>query len=73
MATRPEGASEAVSAARGYPDLHEHIDALREAGLLIEVEREINKDTEMHPLVRWQFRGGIDEEDRKAFLFTNVV
>jgi hypothetical protein len=26
----------------------------------------------MHPLVRWQFRGGIAEKDRKAFLFTNV-
>ena len=59
--------------ARGYHDLHEHIAALREAGLLIEVDRRINKDTEMHPLVRWQFRGGIDAEDRKAFLFTNVT
>ena len=59
--------------ARGYRDLHEHIAALREAGLLIEVDRRINKDTEMHPLVRWQFRGGIDAEDRKAFLFTDVV
>ena len=58
---------------RGYPDLHEHIGALREAGLLIEVDREINKDTEMHPLVRWQYRGGIPEDRRKAFLFTNVV
>ena len=27
----------------------------------------------MHPLVRWQFRGGIAERDRKAFLFTNVT
>jgi hypothetical protein len=27
------------------------------------VDRLINKDTEMHPLVRWQFRGGIPEED----------
>jgi 4-hydroxy-3-polyprenylbenzoate decarboxylase len=27
----------------------------------------------MHPLVRWQFRGGIEEKDRKAFLFTNVT
>ena len=59
--------------ARGYRDLHEHIDALRAAGLLIEVDRRINKDTEMHPLVRWQFRGGIAAEDRKAFLFTNVT
>ena len=58
---------------RGYRDLHEHIVALREAGLLIEVDRLINKDTEMHPLVRWQFRGGIPAEDRKAFLFTNVT
>ena len=73
MATSIQDASKAALAARGYPDLHEHIIALREAGLLIEVDREINKDTEMHPLVRWQFRGGIDEEDRKAFLFTNVV
>jgi UbiD family decarboxylase len=58
---------------RSYPDLHDHIRSLDEAGLLIKVDREINKDTEMHPLVRWQFRGGIAEKDRKAFLFTNVV
>ena len=59
--------------ARGYPDLHDHIATLDEAGLLVRVDREINKDTEMHPLVRWQFRGGIPEHERKAFLFTNVV
>jgi UbiD family decarboxylase len=58
---------------RRYPDLHEHLQALERAGLLIKVERPINKDTEMHPLVRWQFRGGIEEKDRKAFLFTNVT
>src|SRR5215813_4783963 len=60
-------------AARPYPDLHDHLQALEAAGLLIRVDRPINKDTEMHPLVRWQFRGGIAERDRKAFLFTNVV
>src|SRR5215468_5078012 len=59
--------------ARSYPDLHDHIRTLDAAGLLIKVDREINKDTEMHPLVRWQFRGGIAEKDRKAFLFTNVT
>ncbi len=59
--------------ARAYPDLHDHIETLDKAGLLIRVDREINKDTEMHPLVRWQFRGGIPEDERKAFLFTNVV
>src|SRR6266446_343318 len=58
---------------RAYPDLHEHLEALERAGLLITVDRPINKDTEMHPLVRWQFRGGIEEPDRKAFLFTNVT
>jgi len=59
--------------ARRYPDLHDHIRALDAAGLLVTVDRPINKDTEMHPLVRWQFRGGIEEKDRKAFLFINVV
>ena len=63
----------AETAARGYADLHEHIAELRRHGLLLEIDREINKDTEMHPLVRWQFRGGVPEEDRKAFLFTNIV
>src|SRR5882672_11269909 len=63
----------ASGASRGYPDLHDHIEALRKAGLLIEVDRPINKDTEMHPLVRWQYSGGIPEDARRAFLFTNVT
>jgi UbiD family decarboxylase len=58
---------------RAYPDLHDHLRALDAAGLLITVDRAIDKDTEMHPLVRWQFRGGIEEKDRKAFLFRNVT
>src|SRR5262244_585619 len=66
-------ASAATTPPRGYPDLHDHLRALDEAGLLVTVDRAINKDTEMHPLVRWQFRGGIEEKDRRAFLFTNVV
>jgi UbiD family decarboxylase len=57
----------------GYADLHDHIDRLDKAGLLRRIDAPINKDTEMHPLVRWQFRGGIPEHDRKAFLFTNIV
>lgn len=61
------------STARGYADLHDHLDALEAAGLLVRVTRPINKDTELHPLVRWQFRGGIPEARRKAFLFENVV
>jgi 4-hydroxy-3-polyprenylbenzoate decarboxylase len=55
---------------RSYCDLHEHVLALHRAGLLTIVDEPINKDTEMHPLVRWQYRGGIAESDRRAFLFT---
>jgi hypothetical protein len=41
--------------------------------MIVRVEWAINKDTELHPLVRWQFCGGLKEADRKAFLFSNVV
>lgn len=58
---------------RKYHDLHEHLGALEDSGLLVRVDRPINKDTELHPLVRWQFRGGVPEKERKAFLFENVV
>jgi UbiD family decarboxylase len=58
---------------RGYPDLHEHLDALRKQGLLLTIDRPIDKDSELHPLVRWQFVGGMAEDERKAFLFTNVT
>src|SRR5487761_2477121 len=68
-----KGKAAAPAPSRGYPDLHDHIEALKKAGLLIVVDRLINKDTEMHPLVRWQYRGGMAPEDRKAFLFTNVT
>ena len=56
--------------ARAYADLHAHVLALRRADLLHVIDEPINKDTEMHPLVRWQYRGGIPEAGRKAFLFT---
>src|SRR5260370_1263628 len=54
-------------------DFQTHLAALEANGLLVRVDRPINKDTELHPLVRWQFLGGIPEDDRRAFLFTNVV
>ncbi len=54
------------------PDLQDHIAALDDAGLLQRIDSPINKDTELHPLVRWQFRGGIPDAQRKAFLFTDV-
>jgi 4-hydroxy-3-polyprenylbenzoate decarboxylase len=58
---------------RNYPDLHDHLDTLRAKDLLITVAEKIDKDAELHPLVRWAFVGGMKEEERKAFLFTNIV
>jgi len=55
-----------------YRDVREHLAALEENGKLLKIKRKVNKDTELMPLVRWQFRG-LEEEDRKAFLFENVV
>lgn len=55
-----------------YRDLREQLEALEAAGLLHRITAEVNKDTELMPLVRWQFRG-LDEKDRKAFLFENIV
>jgi UbiD family decarboxylase len=55
-----------------YTDLHEHLKKLESHGLLRRITRLINKDTELHPLVRWQYRG-LAQEDRKAWLFENVT
>src|SRR5579864_644483 len=60
-------------ASRPRLDFQEHLADLEAQGLLVRVDRPINKDTELHPLVRWQFLGGIPEDERRAFLFTNVV
>ncbi|MCC1494552.1 UbiD family decarboxylase [Cognatishimia sp. F0-27] len=54
-------------------DFQEHLQRLEERGLLTRIDRAIDKDSELHPLTRWQFQGGIPAEDRKAFLFTNVT
>src|SRR5262247_557688 len=54
-------------------DFQKHLATLEAEGLLVRVERPIDKDSELHPLVRWQFQGGLAEEQRRAFLFTNVV
>jgi 4-hydroxy-3-polyprenylbenzoate decarboxylase len=62
-----------TDATRGYPDLHAHLDALKKEGLLLTIDEPIDKDSELHALVRWQFVGGIAEAERKAFLFTNIV
>ena len=54
-------------------DFQEHLDRLDAAGLVTRIDRPINKDTELNPLVRWQFLGNFPEADRRAFVFTNVT
>jgi len=50
-----------------FRDLREHLEALDKAGLLVKIDEAINKDTELMPLVRWQFRG-LAEEERRGWL-----
>ena len=54
-------------------DLQDHLRRLEKLDLVQRISRQIDKDSELHPLVRWQFQGGIPSEDRKAFLFDNVT
>jgi len=54
-------------------DLQEHLAILTKRGLVTQIDRRIDKDSELHPLARWQFQGGLRDEERRAFLFTNVV
>jgi UbiD family decarboxylase len=58
--------------AKAYEDLREFIAALDAHDKLYRIHRKINKDTELQPLVRWQFRG-LAEEARRGFLFDNVT
>jgi UbiD family decarboxylase len=54
-------------------DFQEHLADLVARGLVTRIDHPVNKDTELHPLVRLQFIGGIPEAERRAFVFTNVV
>ena len=42
---------------RPYEDLREFLAVLEDAGKLIRITHEVNKDTELQPLVRLQFGG----------------
>lgn len=57
---------------RAYADIREYLAELDRRNLLIRVDRRTNKNTEIMPLVRWQYRG-LDEEKRRAWLFENVT
>ncbi len=62
-----------VRSTRVAVDFQEHLKNLEARGLLTRIDHPINKDSELHPLVRLQFVGGISEHERRAFLFTNVI
>lgn len=55
-----------------YPDLRAYLNHLEQNDLCVRVSKTVNKDTELVPLVRLQFRG-LPEDERRAFVFDNVV
>ena len=55
-----------------YDDLRGFIAVLEKHGLLYRWERSVNKDSELMPLMRLQYRGRSDAE-RQAFLYENVT
>ena len=55
-----------------FKDLREFLTALEGIGKLQRITREINKDTELHPIVRWNFRG-LPESERFGFMFENLT
>src|SRR5262249_43268328 len=69
-----DDATQGSRAAQGVRlDFQEHLADLEARGLLVRIDHPVDKDSELHPLVRLQFLGGIPEAERRAFLFTNVV
>jgi UbiD family decarboxylase len=73
MLDQPDKRGSAAKSAGPALDFQQHLAALEKAGLVTRIDRPIDKDTELHTLMRWQFVGGLPEEKRRAFLFTNVV
>src|SRR6266446_6769632 len=55
-----------------YDDLRDFLEVLQKHGLLYRWNRSVNKDSELMPLMRLQYRGRPDAE-RQAFLYENVT
>ncbi len=55
-----------------YRSLQEYLEELKARNLLYVIDEPINRDTELIPLVRLQFRG-LPEDQRRAFWFRNVT
>ncbi len=54
-----------------YSDFRAYLDELEKRGRLHRWRRPVNKDTELMPLMRLQYRG-IEDGKRRAFLYENV-
>lgn len=72
MTVVPRDVQLAEPKSRPATDFQTHLADLEARGLVVRVDRPINKDTELHPLARWQFQGALPEDKRRAFVFTNV-
>ena len=57
---------------RYFRDLRDFISLLEDTGNLHRISARIEKNTELMPLVRWQYQG-LPDSQRKAFLFENVT
>ena len=55
-----------------YRDVRDYLTVLEQRKLLRRVTRKTNKDTEVMPIVRWQFRG-LEAEQRTGWLFENIT
>lgn len=55
-----------------YKDPREYIEALDKNSMLWRIKSPVKKETELMPVVRWQYRG-LSEPQRRAFLFENVT
>ena len=55
-----------------FRDLREFISLLEQTGNLHRITARIEKNSELMPLVRWQYQG-LPDSQRKAFLFENVT
>ena len=55
-----------------FEDFRAYLDALQSCGKLHRWSRPVNKDTELMPLMRLQYRG-VPDDHRQAFLYENVI
>ena len=55
-----------------FRDLRDFISHLESTGMLHRISARIEKNSELMPLVRWQYQG-LPDSQRKAFLFENVT